>query len=192
MTGLRNFNVPVWEIFAGNLLLFICFLFYLVWWIVSFRPGSSGASAGVFYITVAFVTGIAAIFLLTGGINSLSQDSKSVPVKLILFCGIALFLILLFVTSFAFHRTVTSELMIIHAWVALELSVIVVLYGTDHFTPVSAVLLAVLVGIAFVISMICYVLYYRLDAVTSYWVGMLPLSMAAFVVAILLGRMAVL
>ena len=191
MTGLRNFTAPIWELFAGNLLLLICFLFYLVWWIVSFRPGTSGGSSGVFYISAAFITGIAAIFLLTGGINSLSQDSKSVPVKLIMLCGVALFLILLFVTSFAFHRMVTSELMIIHAWAALELSVIAVSYGTQHFTPVSAVLLAALVGIAFVISMVCYVLYYRLDAVMSYWVGMLPLSMAAFVVAILLGRMAV-
>ena len=61
MTGFHNFTVPLWEIFSGNLLFLFCSLFYLIWWVVSFRPNSSGGTAGVLCITAAFITGIAAI-----------------------------------------------------------------------------------------------------------------------------------
>jgi len=191
MTCFHNFTAPLWEIFAGNLLLLFCSLFYLVWWVVSFRPNSSGGSAGVFYITAAFITGVAAIALMSGGINSLSQDSKSLPVRFILLGSAALFLVLLLVTAIAFHRIVTSELIIIHIWAALELSVVAVLYGTGRFGPGRAATLATLVGIATVIGLICYVLYYRLDGTASYWNGMVPLMMDAFVMAVFLGVLAV-
>lgn len=39
------------------------------------------------------------------------------------------------VTTVAFHRIVTSELIIIHIWIALELSSVAVLYGTGCFGP---------------------------------------------------------
>ena len=191
MTCFHNFTAPLWEIFAGNLLLLFCSLFYLVWWVVSFRPNSSGGSAGVFYITAAFITGVAAIALMSGGINSLSQDSKSLPVRFILLGSAALFLVLLLVTAIAFHRIVTSELIIIHIWAALELSVVAVLYGTGRFSSGRAATLAALVGIATVIGLICYVLYYRLDGTASYWNGMVPLMMDAFVMAVFLGVLAV-
>ena len=191
MTCFHNFTAPLWEIFAGNLLLLFCSLFYLVWWVVSFRPNSSGGSAGVFYITAAFITGVAAIALLSGGINSLSQDSKSLPVRFILLGSAALFFVLLLVTAIAFHRIVTSELIIIHIWAALELSLVAVLYGTGHFGSGRAATLTALVGIAIVVGLICYVLYFRLDGMSSYWDGMVPLMMDAFVMAVFLGVLAV-
>jgi hypothetical protein len=191
MTCFRNFTGPIWAIFGGNLLLLSCMLFYLVWWIVSYRPNSSGGPAGVFSITAALITGVAAIILMSGGITSLSEDSKGFPVKFILLGAAALFFVMLLVTSTAFHRTVTSELMIVHLWAALELSVLAVLYGTGHLGLGRAVILAVLVGIAFIISLICYVLYFRLSGTASYWDGMMPLVMAAFVISVLLGMMAV-
>ena len=187
----RNFNAPLWESFAGNLLLLFCSLFYLAWWVVTFRPNSSGGPVGVFYIVVAFITGIVAIVLMSGGISSLSQSSESIPVRFILLGAVALLIVLVLITTMAFHRIVTSELIIIIIWAALELSVITVLYGTGRFGSGSAVALAVLVGIATVVSLICYVLYYRLNETASYWVGMVPLSAAGLVMAIILGVLAV-
>jgi len=191
MMFFRNFNAPLWEIFAGNLLLLFCSLFYLAWWAVTFRPDSIGGSVGVFYIVAAFITGVIAIVLMSGGISSLSQSSESIPVRFILLGAVALFIVLVLVTTMAFHRIVTSELIIILFWAALELSVITVLFGTGRFSSGSAVTLAVLVGIATVVSLICYVLYYRLDETTSYWVGMVPLSAAGLVIAFILGILAV-
>jgi hypothetical protein len=191
MTFFHDFTAPLWEIFTGNLLLLFCSLFYLIWWVVYFRPNSSGGSAGVFCITAAFITGVAAIALMSVGINSLSQDSKSLPVRFILIGVAVLFLVLLLVTVIAFHRIVTSELIIIHIWAALELSVVAVLYGTGHFGLGRAATLMALVGIAIVVGLICYVLYFRLDGMSSYWDGMVPLMMDAFVMAVFLGVLAV-
>jgi hypothetical protein len=191
MTCFHNFTAPLWEIFTGNLLLLFCSLFYLIWWVVSFQPNSSGGSVGVLCITAAFITGVAAIALMSAGINSLSQDSKSLPVRFILIGVAVLFFVLTLVTVIAFHRIVTSELIIIHIWAALELSVVAVLYGTGHFGLGRAATLMALVGIAIVVGLICYVLYFRLDGMSSYWDGMVPLMMDAFVMAVFLGVLAV-
>lgn len=191
MTFFRSFTAPVWEIFAGSLLLLFCSAFYLVWWIISFRPNSSGGPAGGVFILAALITGAAAIFLTSGGIMSLSQDSKSLPVGWILLGGAVLFLVLLPVTSVLFYRTVTSELIIIHIWTALELSAVTVLYGTGRFGPGRTAALASLVMIAFAAGLICYVLHYRLDETARYINGMIPLMADAFVMAVFLGVLAV-
>jgi hypothetical protein len=186
-----NFTAPLWEIFIGNLLLLFCSLFYLIWWVVSFRPNSSGGSTGVFFIMAALITGFVAITLMSAGINSLSFNSKGLSVRFILIGGAVLFVVLLLVTNIAFHRIVTSELIIIHIWAALELSAVAVLYGTGRFGSGLAAALGALVGIATVVGLICYVLYYRLDGMSSYWDGMVPLITDAFVMAVFLGVLAV-
>jgi len=195
MTCFHNFTAPVWQIFAGNLLLFICSLFYLVWWVVCFGSNASGkaagGSAGVIYLTGAFISGIAAIVLMSGGINTLSKDAKSVPVWLILLCGTVLFAVMLLVTTAVYHRPMTSELIIIHIWAVLELCAVAVLYGTGRFGMGRTVLLLTLVGIASVAGVICYVLYYRLEGTASYRDGMVPLIIDASVMAVFLGVLAV-
>jgi len=195
MTCFHNFTAPVWQIFAGNLLLFICSLFYLVWWIIGFRPDASGktagGSAGIIYLTGAIVSGIAAIILLSGGINTLSKDAKGVPVRFILLGGIVLFAVMILVTTAVFHRPMTSELIIVHIWAVLELCAVAVLYGTGRFGPVRTVILVTLVGLAFIAGMICYVLYYRLEGTAGYRDGMAPLIIDASVIAVFLGVLAV-
>jgi hypothetical protein len=109
----------------------------------------------------------------------------------ILLGGAALFFVMLPVTVIAFHRAVTSELLIIHVWAALELSAVAVLYGTGRFGAGRAVALAALVGIATIAGLICYVLYYRLDETAGYRIGMVPLIADAFVAAVFLGVLAV-
>jgi hypothetical protein len=192
MTCFRTFTAPLWEIFVGNLLLFFCSLFYLAWWIVSYRPDSPVRSAaGGFYITAAFITGIAAGALMSFGIYSLSHDSKGLPVLFILTGGVVLFLVLLPVTSVVFHRQVTTELTIMHIWVLLEFSAVSVLYGTGRFGTGRTVALATLIGIAFVAGLICYMLHYRLDITARYWNGMIPLITDAVVMAVFLVVLAI-
>lgn len=195
MTCFSNFVGPLRGIFVGNLLLLFCSVFYLAWWIISFRPNSSGGLVSVlismFFITAASITGVVAIVWMSGGINTLSQDSNSMPVGLILLGGAVLMFVVLLVTTFVFHRTATLELILINGWAVLELSAVAVLYGTGHFGPGRAVILALLVGIATIVGLICYVLYYRLDKTASYWIGMIPLIMDAFVMAVFLGMLAV-
>ncbi|WP_434509754.1 hypothetical protein [Desulfitobacterium sp. AusDCA] len=51
-------------------------------------------------------------------------------------------------------------------------------------------MLAVLIGTAVIVGLICYLLYFRLEGMPSYWDGMVPLIMDALVVAVFLGVMA--
>lgn len=190
MICFQHFTAPLWEVFTGNLLLLFCSLFYLTWWVVSFRPGSTGGPAGSFCIAAAFVTGMGAIALLATGISALAPDSKGLRVRFILLGAVVLFVALLLVTSAVFHRQVTSELLIMHIWAALELSAVAVLYGTGRFGAGRTAVLAALVGVATVVGVICYVLYYRLDGTLSYRVGMVPLATDAVVMAVFLSVLA--
>lgn len=185
MNSFHNFSNPVWNILVGNLLLLLCTLFYLIWWIVSYRPNSgSGSATGGLYISVAIITGIAAIAVLSFGISSLSRHAHALPLKSIWISVGVLFLALLAMTTLVFHRIVTSELLLIHIWMALELSAVIVLYGTGRFGLGPAVTLAILIGIGTIVALICYVLYYRLDETASYWSGMIPLIAAALVMIV--------
>ena len=190
MTCFRGFTFPLWEFFAGNLLLLICSLFYLAWWVVSYRPNPTGGSSGMIFITAAFITGCAALALASAGINTLAEDSSGVPVRFVLAGCAALFFVLLPVTSILFHRPVTSELLIIHVWAALELSAISVLYGAGRFGTGRAAAMAALVGIATVAGLISYVLYYRLGETAQYRIGMVPLATDALVMMIFLALLA--
>ena len=176
MNCFHNFTGPLWQIFIGNLLLFLCSLFYLIWWIVSYRPNSIGISVtSGLSITIASITGIAAVAAMFYGISSLSPSSNGLPVKVILISVFILFLVLLPTSIVIFHRTVTSELILIHFWVALVLSAVVVLHGTGHFNFAHTATLVTLTGIATVVGLICYMLYYSLDESARFWNGMIPL-----------------
>ena len=185
MDSFHDFSNPFREILAGNLLLLLCSLFYLIWWVISYRPNSYGMSAtGGLYLIVAAITGITAIAVLAYGINSLAPHSHGMRVKFILIGAGILFLAMLAITTLVFHRIVTSELMLIHIWLALEMSAVAVLFGTGRFGVGIAVTMAILIGIAFIVGLICYVLYYRLDETASYWTGMIPLIVAALVLIV--------
>lgn len=187
MAGFHNFSTPVREIFVGNLLLLLCSLFYLIWWIVSYRPNSYGLSAtGGIYFAVTLISGIAAIAVMSFGIKALSVHSDVLAVKNIWIGVGLLFLAMLAVTTFVFHRVVTSELILVHIWMALELSAVIVLYGTRRFGVGIAVTLVILIAIATIVGLICYVLYYRLDETASYWNGMIPLIADALVMTVFL------
>lgn len=191
MTLFRNFNLPVWEIFGGNLLLLLCSIFYLVWWAIAFKPNSNSGASGGIYVGFAFIFGIAALAMISHSISSLSEYSKGIQKKFILTGSAILFIVVLLVTIIALHRIFTSELIIIHIWAALELCAVTVLYGTGRFSLGQAVTLAVLVGIAFAVGIICYVLYYRLDQTAAYWDGMVPIAVDAVVAVIFAGVLAV-
>lgn len=169
---------------GGNLLLITCCAFYLVWWILAFKP--TGAIKGMktgWLLIPASVAGLAAVILVIGGILSESADAALLPSGLLLWGGIAAYLILLEVTRLLFKRPVTTELFLIVGWTVLTLSEISALYGAGRFSHRSAVFFAVGIGAAAVISLVCYVLYYNLGDRAGYFDGMIPLVLTALVMA---------
>jgi hypothetical protein len=187
MTCFRSFTAPLWKLFAGNLLLLGCSLLYLAWWIITFQPQVSGSS----YRTIAFITGAAAVLLMSDGINALSQNAKGVPVRFIVACGAVACVVLLAVTAIAFHQPVTAELIILHVWAALELSAIAVLHGTGRLGAKRAAGLAALAGLAIFVGLVCYLFHYHPDGTVSYWSGIIRVTTQALVTAVLLGVLAV-
>jgi hypothetical protein len=191
MTLFRGFTVAQWEIFSGNLLMFIAIAFYITWWTVCFRPGGSNNPAdGGLFIAAAFFAGVAAITVLSYGIKSLAPTANSTPVMHILIGAAAFYIVLLVVTIIVFHRMVTSELLLIIVWAALELSTIAVLQESGRFGRGCALTLTAIVALATVTGVVCYVLHYRLDEPSRFWNGLIPLIVDEGAVAALLAALA--
>jgi len=191
MSWFRDFSFQNWEIFAGNLLMFVTIAFYIAWWTVSFRPGGDGKAAGAgIYIIFALLAGVASVASLFHGINALSQMGKGFPLIYILLGAAAFYIVFLVVTKLAFQRPVTSELLLITFWAALEFSAIAVLQSSGRFSPGQALMLLVLVGLASSVGIICYILHYRLDEVARFWNGLIPLVVDAGVMLGFLGVLA--
>lgn len=182
--AILSFNFSAKQIFRSNILLIICCAFYLAWWLLAFKP--TGAIKGVksgWLLIPAFVAGLISIILAVKGIQSASIRSTLFPSGLLLWGGIAAYFILLAVTRLLFKRQVTTELLLIVGWAALALSEINVLYGIGRFSHGLAVIFAVVIGAAALISLACYVLYYNLGDYAGYFDGMVPLLMVAIVMA---------
>lgn len=65
MAWFRDFTVPLWKLFGGNLLLALTIVFYIAWWVVSFRPNNNGktAGAGLFLASAFFARGAERLLL---------------------------------------------------------------------------------------------------------------------------------
>jgi hypothetical protein len=191
MTCFRDFTVPLWEIFGGNLLMFVTIAFYIAWWSVLFRPNGIGRPDGAgLLIGAAVVAGVAGIAAMSIGFNSVPRVVQGIPVMAILLGAVALYIALLAVTKTAFQRPVTSELLLITLWTALELSVIAVLQSGGRFGMGRVITLSALVVLAFLIGVVCYILHYRLDETGRFWNGLIPLIADGGVVAAILTAQA--
>ena len=88
------------------------------------------------------------------------------------------FLIVLAITTKAYHRQLTSELIIIHIWAVLEIAMIDILYSRAYISHAAAWIYSGLVAISIAASLFCYVVYYRLYEEARYKIGMIPLALA--------------
>jgi hypothetical protein len=105
--------------------------------------------------------------------------------------GIAAYIILMVITKYGFQRIVTTELFLIVGWTMMELSLLNRLSGSGLLTGPKLVIMYVVIALAFVISMILYVAYYRMEEMKAFYAAMVPLvteglSMATLVVLLLI------
>ena len=164
------------QIVAGNVLLVICCIFYLLWWIIAFKP--EGAIKGMrsgWLLLPAAAFGVGAIILL---VRSFHLPEGSIPLfknMWIVAFGVVIYIALLVLTSIVFHRVVTTELILIVGWVVLAICEINTLFVFGRADRVSAWALIVIAFIAGIVSFICYMKYYDLDARKGWVCGMIPL-----------------
>ena len=175
----------------GQTLLIICFIIYMIWWYRGFRPAISisrvkGLNGLLLAITA--LTGIAGIIL------SLQAPAEPAVMKIqpiaILIIGVVGYIALLLVTGLMFKRSVTSELLLIVVWTMLEVYVITLLNSAGGLTDTRFGIMCGVIAVAFLGSMICYCLYYRLEEKAAFYTAMAPLvaGIVSMVVLLLMAR----
>ncbi len=174
------------QMFWGNLLLTGCCVFYLLWWILAFKPTDAikGLRSGWLLIP-ALLLGIAALVMIIKGANGANTIRSFFSAKAILLSAVFIYIALLLVTQLAFHRQVTTELLLIVGWTALAFLESNALYGMEIISRNGALCLFALAVLAAALSMICYVLYYGLEGRAGYIDGMIPLILVAVYMAVL-------
>ena len=173
-------------LFVGNLLLIICCVFYLAWWIIAFKPyGAVRGMASGWLLFPAALTGLAAIFVLIHAFRVAETDRSLVPGTLLMITGVVAYFILLAITYFCMHRVVTTELLLIVGWCVLALSEVNVLYGIYDLSVTGAWIWFIAVIAASAVSMVCYILYYGLNDIKGYVDGMVPLLIIGGMMAVM-------
>ena len=178
-----NLQVPG-RILVGNILFVVCCAFYIGWWVLRFRPTNPvmGVKSGWLLVPAA-IAGLAGVVLIIWGINSLGSEHALFQNWFVFVGWVLAYVILYVVTRWLFDRPVTSELLLITGWAALALAEVNALYGTQILSRVFTVVLIAAIGVVLVACLVCYVLYYRLDARLGFIDGMIPLLLTGLFMA---------
>ncbi|MCD7950688.1 MAG: hypothetical protein LUG12_10590 [Erysipelotrichaceae bacterium] len=179
-----RFDASVRQILIGNLLLVICCVFYLAWWLLAFKPNNpiKGTKSG-WLLLPAFVFGIASVVMIAR--SSGDDNQLLLPNNGILIGGIVIYVALVVITNKLFNRQVTTELLLIVGWLVLVFREINILYSLGRYSTIGAIVLLIVSVILAVISLICYVMYYDLDVYKGYIDGMIPLIIVAVMMIVI-------
>lgn len=167
----------------------LCAALYLVWWVVFFRPGAGKVQGPLYWfgagcLVVAAIAGVVGAVLIAMGASGLSAGSGPSGWWFVLGAVVAYALFAWATTRFL-NRPITTELLLFVAWAALELYVARALGAAGVLDSTAALWLVVAVVAVFTLSLVCYVLYYRLDTLPSFVDGALPLIAVGLFSAVL-------
>ena len=175
------------NIITGQTLLIACCIFYMIWWYRGFRPNVEADRMGGINGVLLLIT---AVLGVAGILFSLMPTPETAGIKYnqmyIIIGGIAAYIILMIVTKYAFSRIVTSELLLIVGWTMLEISLLNRLSGSGLLSGTGLMAVYVSVILAFIISMILYVAYYRMEDNAAFYSAMIPLITEAVSMGVLI------
>ena len=172
---------------GGNLAMVACCIFYLIWWSIAFNPNRKFAmTPKVVLFLCTFAAGLAGVLLMVDGINRLQPERGSITNVGIVAAGFIAYFVLLALTYLIMHRQVTTELALIVGWTVLEACVVNSLYRAGLMGVTPAIAAVVVIVVAAVIGMACYLAYYNLEAQVAFYDGMVPLILFAVVEAFMI------
>ena len=184
------------RIMAGQILMVLCCMVYLVWWYRGYRPGTHvsriGGINGILLLITAGL-GVAGIMMSMTSVPA-SSEMKVDP-GVIIVRGIISYIVLLLVTRFCFQRIVTAELLLIVAWTVVEAVVITRLDAAGYMGRYGFFVMCIVLALAFAVSIVLYVAYYRMEEMKAFYAAMVPLvteavSMVILIVIMLSGNLA--
>ena len=173
---------------TGQILLIICCVFYLIWWYRGYRPGvivkrAGGINGILLMITTAF--GVAGVTFSLQGLSMTETPRINPPV--IAVGGIVFYIAALLITKVLFHRIVTSELFLIVGWTMLDTIVADRLYAIGSLGGKSFFAIIVIIAAAFLIGIVLYVAYYRMEEMRAFYAAMVPLVVDAIAMSAMIG-----
>jgi hypothetical protein len=169
----------------GEVLLVVCSLSYLVWWTITFRPSARTPPGGGLFLAGAVLGGLGGLVLLAVGIAALLPKASPPALGVTIVGGVVVGALLLYVTSTVAHRPVTTELPLIVVWATAQLAAGITLRTAGVLRAPEASAWIVATAIATLVGLTCYLVFYRLDPIPAYWIGMVPLTVDGVVAAIL-------
>lgn len=122
------------QVLAGNLFLIVCCLFYLLWWILAFKPAGAvkGMKSG-WLLLPALVFGIAAVVWIVRSVLGAQMQRSILSFGKMMLLAAIVYIFLLAGTWVFLKRPVTTELFLIVAWTALTLAEIHLFWGDRDF-----------------------------------------------------------
>ncbi|SDD92748.1 hypothetical protein SAMN04489747_2074 [Auraticoccus monumenti] len=172
-------------IVVGEVLLVVCSLSYLIWWTMSYRPSVRTPPGAGLFLAGAVLGGLGGLVLLAVGIVALLPKASLPALGATIVGGGLVGALLFYVTSGLAHRPVTTELPLIVVWATAQLAAGITLRTAGELTASAASAWIVAVAIATLVGLVCYLVFYRLDPIPAYWLGMVPLAVDGLVAAIL-------
>lgn len=163
-------------IVIGELLLAVCSLCYLVWWTITYRPWARTPHGGGLFLAGAVLGGLGGLVLLAAGIAAFLPKASSRALGATIVGGVLVGALLFYLTSSVAHRRVTTELSLIVVWATLQLAAGITLRTAGALRVPAAAAWIVVTAIATLVALACYLIFYRLDPVPAYWLGMVPLA----------------
>ena len=174
------------RVIVGQILLIICCYFYLIWWYRGYRPGTDVSRAfGVNGILLMITAAFGMLGLMLSLMPVKYEKSPRITGMVIIVAGIIAYFLLMFVTKVLFDRIVTTELFLIVGWTMLETTVISRLAATGVLNNAGFVIMCLVIATAFVISMVLYVAYYRMEEMKAFYAAMVPLVTEGLSMAVL-------
>lgn len=175
------------RIAVGQVLMVLCCGIYLIWWYRGFRPGTNVSRVGGINGLLLLVTaalGIGGIVLSMTPIPPIRQMKAST--MQIVITGIIVYVVLLIVTRYCFKRVVTTELILIVGWTVMETIVICRLQAAGLLSDPEFVIMSLILAAAFLVSIVLYVAYYRMEEMKAFYAAMIPLITEAVSMVILI------
>lgn len=83
----------------------------------------------------------------------------------------------------------TTELFLITGWTMLEVAVVNKLNAAENISLTEMLVMLAVIVVAFLISMILYVAYYRMDEMKAFYAAMVPLVTEGATMVLLVGMM---
>lgn len=169
-------NMDSRDFVQGNFLLLGCCAFYLLWWLLAFRPENpiKGIRSGWLLIPAA-VAGFGSVIKIVHGMNGVAPGDAPFSSARIWLAGAVIYMILLIGSFAVLKRPVTTELFLIVGWATLVAAEANALYAKNVFRAPQAVALCTVAVVFAVVSMVCYLKYYSLDPARGYVDGAVPL-----------------